>query len=80
MEPHARAISRMTAHVVSYEAPPPPSSAGTAAEKSLASRISESVADVHPMPGGGMAMRASVPIEPGTRSIEVEVHVTYALR
>jgi len=43
-------------------------------------RISESVADVHPMPRGGMAMRASVPIEPGTRSIEVEVHVTYALR
>lgn len=43
-------------------------------------RISESVADVHPMPRRGMAMQASVPIEPGTRSIEVEVHVTYALR
>jgi uncharacterized protein len=43
-------------------------------------RISESVADVHPMPRGGMAMRASVPVEPGTRSLEVEVHVTYALR
>jgi uncharacterized protein YggE len=25
-------------------------------------------------------MRASVPVEPGTRSLEVEVHVTYALR
>lgn len=43
-------------------------------------RISESIADVHPMPRGGMAMRASVPVEPGTRSLEVEVHVTYALR
>jgi len=44
-------------------------------------RISESVADIHPVPGGGrMAMRASVPVEPGTRSLEVEVHVTYALR
>ena len=43
-------------------------------------RISESIADVHPMPRGGMAMRASVPVEPGTRSLEVEVHVTYGLR
>lgn len=43
-------------------------------------RISESVGEPHPMPGGRMAMRASVPIEPGTRSLEVEVHVTYALR
>jgi uncharacterized protein len=43
-------------------------------------RISESTADVHPMPGGRVAMRASVPVEPGTRSLEVEVHVTYALR
>ena len=43
-------------------------------------RISESVADGHPVPGGRMAMRASVPVEPGTRSLEVEVHVTYALR
>lgn len=44
-------------------------------------RIAESVAEMHPMPGGrGMAMRMSVPIEPGTRTLEVEVHVTYALR
>ena len=43
-------------------------------------RISESVDEPHPMPGGRMAMRASVPIEAGTRSLEVEVHVTYALR
>jgi uncharacterized protein YggE len=43
-------------------------------------RISESVGEPHPMPGGRMAMRASVPIEAGTRSLEVEVHVTYALR
>ena len=43
-------------------------------------RISESLGEPHPMPGGRMAMRASVPIEAGTRSLEVEVHVTYALR
>lgn len=43
-------------------------------------RISESVGELHPMPGGRMAMRASVPIEAGTRSLEVEVHVVYALR
>lgn len=43
-------------------------------------RISESMGEPHPMPGGRMAMRASVPIEAGTRSLEVEVHVTYALR
>lgn len=43
-------------------------------------RISESVGEPHPMPGGRMAMRASIPIEAGTRSLEVEVHVTYALR
>jgi uncharacterized protein len=43
-------------------------------------RISESVGEPHPMPGGRMAMKASVPIEAGTRSLEVEVHVTYALR
>lgn len=43
-------------------------------------RISESVGEPHPMLGGRMAMRASVPIESGTRSLEVEVHVTYALR
>lgn len=42
-------------------------------------RISESVGEPHPMPGGRMAMRASVPIEAGTRNLEVEVHVTYAL-
>ena len=43
-------------------------------------RISESAGEPHPMPGGRMAMKASVPIEAGTRSLEVEVHVTYALR
>jgi uncharacterized protein YggE len=43
-------------------------------------RISESLGEVHPMPGARATMRASVPIEPGTRRLEVEVHVTYALR
>lgn len=43
-------------------------------------RISESVAEAYPMPGMRAAMKASVPVEPGTRSLEVEVHVTYALR
>lgn len=43
-------------------------------------RISESVGDVQPMPGPRAAMRASVPIEPGTRMLEVDVHVTYALQ
>jgi uncharacterized protein YggE len=43
-------------------------------------RISESVQDmVRPMPGA-RAMAASVPIEAGTRTLTVEVHVTYALR
>jgi uncharacterized protein YggE len=44
-------------------------------------RIAESVGDLHsPGPAGRMAMRASVPIEAGTRTLEVEVHVVYALR
>lgn len=43
-------------------------------------RIAESVSDLHPIPGGRMAMQRSVPIEAGTRSLEVEVHVVYALR
>lgn len=43
-------------------------------------RIAESVAEIGPMPGVRAAMKASVPVEPGTRTLEVEVHVTYALR
>lgn len=33
-----------------------------------------------PPPEGRVMMRASVPIEPGTRTLEIEVHVTYELR
>jgi uncharacterized protein YggE len=43
-------------------------------------RVAESVADIQPMPGPRAAMRAGVPIEPGARTLEVEVHVTYALQ
>jgi uncharacterized protein YggE len=43
-------------------------------------RISERVGDLQPMFDGHVALRASVPIETGTRNLEVEVHVTYALR
>ena len=43
-------------------------------------RISESVGEAHPMPGGRMAMMAKTPIEPGTQLLEVEIHVTYALQ
>ena len=43
-------------------------------------RISEQVIGHHAPVDGRAAMRASVPIEPGTRTLEVEVHVTYALR
>ena len=43
-------------------------------------RISEQVIGHHAPVDGRVAMRASVPIEPGTRTLEVEVHVTYALR
>ena len=32
------------------------------------------------VPDGRMMMRAAVPIEPGTRTLEIEVHVTYELR
>ena len=42
--------------------------------------ISESVGKPHPVPGGRMAMMAKTPIEPGAQLLEVEVHVTYALR
>jgi uncharacterized protein YggE len=43
-------------------------------------RIFEQVIGHHAPVDGRVAMRASVPIEPGTRTLEVEVHVTYALR
>lgn len=44
-------------------------------------RIAESVGDLQPLAQAGrLAMRASVPIEAGTRTLEVEVHVVYALR
>lgn len=43
-------------------------------------RISEDGPDFGPVPGGRVAMRAAVPVEPGTRTLEVEVHVVYALR
>ena len=44
-------------------------------------RISETVSGLHqPAFDGRMAMRTAVPIEAGTRELEVEVHVLYALR
>jgi hypothetical protein len=44
-------------------------------------RIAETVGDLQAAaPAGRMAMRSSVPIEAGTRTLEVEVHVVYALR
>ena len=44
-------------------------------------RISESGGGFSPMPGERQAMmRASVPVEPGTRKLEVSVEVTYELR
>ena len=43
-------------------------------------RIAEKLGDLQPVFDGRMAMRASVPIEAGMRNLEVEVHVTYALR
>lgn len=44
-------------------------------------RISESVQELaRPMAGAARAMAASVPIEAGTRTLTVEVHVSYALR
>ena len=44
-------------------------------------RISETIAGLQqPAFDGRMAMRANVPIEAGTREIEVEVYVMYALR
>jgi len=44
-------------------------------------RISESVEEAASRPfAQGRAMAASVPIEAGTRTLTVEVHVTYALR
>jgi uncharacterized protein YggE len=44
-------------------------------------RISESVEETASRPfAQGRAMAASVPIEAGTRTLSVEVHVTYALR
>lgn len=43
-------------------------------------RISEDGAGFDPVPRGRVALQAAVPVEPGTRTLEVEVHVTYALR
>ena len=43
-------------------------------------RISERVGDLQPMLDGRAMMRTSAPIEAGVRNLEVEVHVTYALR
>jgi uncharacterized protein YggE len=42
--------------------------------------ISESVGDVRPMAMARTAMASAVPIEAGTRTLAVEVHVTYAIR
>jgi uncharacterized protein YggE len=42
--------------------------------------ISESVTEARPTAGPVRAMAASFPIEAGTRTLAVEVHVTYALR
>lgn len=43
-------------------------------------RIAEDVTESRPMPIARQALAAGVPIEAGTRTLEVEVHVTYALR
>jgi uncharacterized protein YggE len=43
-------------------------------------RISESGFDLQPVPRAAMRATATAPIEPGTRNLEVEVHVLYALR
>lgn len=43
-------------------------------------RLVEDGAGFNPVLEGRVAMRAAVPVEPGTRTLEVEVHVTYALR
>jgi uncharacterized protein len=44
-------------------------------------RIAETIAGLQqPVFDGRMAMRANVPIEAGTRDLEVEIHVTYGLR
>jgi uncharacterized protein YggE len=43
-------------------------------------RIAEDGAEVNPVLQGRVAMRASVPVEPGMRTLEVDVQVTYALR
>ena len=43
-------------------------------------RISESGFDLQPVPRAAMRATATAPIEPGTRHLEVEVHVLYALR
>ena len=44
-------------------------------------RIAEEAGDTaRPMPMARAAMAGAVPIEPGTRTLTVEVHVTYALR
>jgi uncharacterized protein YggE len=54
----------------------------TAAGASLGDvlRISEDGAGFDPVLRGRVALQAAVPVEPGTRTLEVEVHVTYALR
>ncbi|HJU30281.1 MAG TPA: SIMPL domain-containing protein [Hyphomicrobiaceae bacterium] len=44
-------------------------------------RIAEEAGDgPRPMPMARAAMAGAVPIEPGTRTLTIEVHVTYALR
>jgi uncharacterized protein YggE len=43
-------------------------------------RISESVSGSPPVLFGRFSGGAGVPVEPGTRSLEVEVHVTYELK
>ncbi len=50
------------------------------AELGAVLRISEQVTGHHALVDRRVAMQASVPIEAGTRRLEVEVHVTYALR
>jgi uncharacterized protein YggE len=44
-------------------------------------RIAEDVAEARPMPGArARVAMTSVPVEAGSQALEVEVHVTYALR
>lgn len=52
----------------------------TAAGANLGPVLRIAEGDGPSVPDGRMMMRGSVPIEPGTQTLEIEVHVTYELR